>query len=59
MASLDRIEQLSCDRTILLLRLKDLTRICDAVRLSAGLGKHQVERLEAAKKLISDLEGSD
>lgn len=56
MTTLDRIEQLSCDRTKLLLRLKDLTRICDAVRYTAGLGKGQLERIEAAKKLISEIE---
>lgn len=37
----------------LLAALKDTTRILDAVRMSAGLGKKQIERVEAAKAAIA------
>lgn len=32
--------------------LKDVIRICEAVRLSAGLGKSQIARLEQAKACL-------
>lgn len=37
--------------------LKDVTRIVEAMRFSAGLGRNQVERLDRAKALIAKAEG--
>jgi len=37
----------------LLTSLKDVTRILDVVRYTAGLGKGQLERLERAKAVIA------
>lgn len=55
---MQRVEALAYDRSALLLRLKDMTRICEAVRYTSGLGKHQWERVEAAKKLIAEIEAA-
>jgi len=55
---MQRIETLAYDRGALLVRLKDLTRICEAVRLTSGLGKHQWERVEAAKRLVAEIEAA-
>ena len=53
---MQRIEALAETNARLLVRLQDVTRICDAVRYTAGLGKHQQERVESAKALIKEIE---
>lgn len=35
---------------------KDMARMLEAVRYTAGLGKSQIDRLDAAKRAISDTE---
>lgn len=42
----------------LLASAKDITRILEAVRLTAGLGRGQIERLEKAKAVIAKTEGT-
>lgn len=37
--------------------LKSLLRILEAVRLSAGLGKTQLQRVESAKSILRKMEG--
>lgn len=37
--------------------LKDCVRMLEAVRYTAGLGKHQMERVERAKAAIAKAEG--
>lgn len=41
----------------LLVSLKSVTRICEAMRYTAGLGKTQMERIEKAKAVIAKAEG--
>lgn len=41
----------------LLATAKDVTRILEAIRLTAGLGRGQIERLEKAKAVIAKTEG--
>lgn len=41
----------------LLIAAKDMARILDAVRMSAGLGKGQVERITKAKAIMLKAEG--
>ena len=55
---MQRIETLADANATLLYRLKDVTRICEAVRFTSGLGKHQWERVEAAKRLIAEIEAA-
>lgn len=42
----------------LLAALKDMIRIVEAVRYSAGLGKGQIERVQRAKKVVDQFEGN-
>lgn len=54
-AEMDRrghvIEQLEAREAELSAALKDICRICEAVRYTAGLGRHQWERVEKARAL--------
>ena len=63
MDTLDRISALSADKTLATMRLgeavnaiNDLARICEAVRLSAGLGKGQWERVIKARAVAAKCE---
>ena len=38
--------------------LKDLARLCEAVRYSVGLGKSQLDRIEKAKSIIAKVESA-
>ena len=48
------IERLEDREVELVAALKDVCRICEAVRYTAGLGKHQWERVEKARALAED-----
>jgi hypothetical protein len=54
----DKCEWQAMDRGEVLDCLKGLVRYCEAVRYTAGMGEHQLKRLEAAKALIAKLEAS-
>lgn len=41
----------------LLVAAKDMARMLEAVRFSAGLGKGQIDRLTKAKALIAKVDG--
>lgn len=45
------IEQMEAREVDLVAALKDICRICEAVRYTAGLGRHQWERVEKARAL--------
>ena len=51
----DRIA--AVDKIELVDSLKGMIRIVEAMRLSTGLGKNQMERLEKAKGLVAKHEG--
>lgn len=52
--AVERIEKLSGDKAKLRARLGDAISILEAVRLAAGLGKGQAERLEKAKAVLME-----
>jgi len=65
MGTLERIESLSGDKTLLELRLSeavvainDLARMLEAVRYTSGLGKSQWERVEKARKIAKQADAA-
>jgi hypothetical protein len=53
---MQRVEALAGENALLLLRLKDTTRMLEAVRYTAGLHGNQIDRLKLAQAVIAEIE---
>lgn len=56
---MNKVETLIFQKERLLHRLKDVTRMLEAVRLDAGLSDQQIDRLHLAKSLIAEVETTE
>jgi len=51
--------KLAEDKALALIHLRETTRMLEAVRLTAGLGSSQIERLNKAKQFIAEIEAQE
>jgi len=51
--------KLAEDKALALIHLRETTRMLEAVRLTAGLGSSQIERLNKAKRFIAAIEAQE
>jgi len=51
--------KLAEDKALALIHLRETTRMLEAVRLTAGLGSSQIERLNKAMRFIAAIEAQE
>lgn len=56
---MSKTETLIYQNTLLLHRLKDTTRMLEAVRYTSGLSGSQIDRLKLAQDLIAEIEAEE